>query len=149
MLRGRNDKLRFGSDFEFWLRLSDLGDFQRIPFFLAQWRSHENSTSIKYRGLDMSLERIMIMENYLAASNHKKRIKRMARGNAYYSAAILRYFSKNVPHRKFLIIAFFARRGFPENSKIRELIYLLTTPVSELLWKKMKNNFGGGASNRS
>ena len=137
-LGGRNPKLRFGSDFEFWLRLSDLGNFQRIPMYLAQWRSHENSTSIKSRGLEMSKERIKIIEEYLAKSFHSRRIKRMAMGNAYYSAAILRYFSPDVPHRTYLAKAFWFRKGCPENAKIRELIYLLAIPISEFLWLKIK-----------
>ena len=137
-LGGRNVKLKFGSDFDFWLRLSDLGSFQRIPQFLAQWRSHENSTSIKLRGLEMAEERIAIIENYLLKSEHAEKTSRMARGSAYYSAAILRYFSREVPHRRYLKQAFTSRRGIPENLKAREFIYLLATPVSEFLWMRIK-----------
>ncbi len=143
IIGGRNVNFRYGSDFDFWLRLSVLGIFQRIPFPLAQWRSHQNSTSIKHRGLEMSRERIMIIEDFLATSKLEKGIRRKARGNAFYSAAILRYFSKDVPHRRYLLRAFFARRGFPENAKIHELIYLLSTPVSEFLWGKIRKSFKG------
>lgn len=135
---GRNPKFKFGSDFEFWLRLADLGSFQRIPKPLAQWRSHEQSTSIKNRGLEMSQERIKIIEEYLLNSTHSRRINRMAMGNAFYSAAILRYFASDVPHRKYLVKAFMFRRGWPENAKFRELIYLLTIPLSEFIWLRIK-----------
>jgi len=135
---GRNVKLKFGSDFDFWLRLSGQGSFQRIPHLLAQWRRHENSTSIKLRGPEMAEERITIIENYLMNSEHAEKTSRMAWGSAYYSAAILRYFSKDVPHRRYLLKAVISRRGIPENLKVRELIYLLTTPVSEFLWLRIK-----------
>jgi len=137
-LGGRNPKLKFGSDFEFWLRLAEFGSFERIPMYLAQWRSHEHSTSIKNRGPEMSRERIQIIEEYLANSVHSRRIKRMALGNAFYSAAILRYFSPDIPHRRYLVRAFQSRKGWPENAKFRELIYLLTIPLSEVLWLKIK-----------
>jgi len=138
ILGGRNVKLKFGSDFDFWLRLSDLGSFQRIPHLLAQWRSHENSTSIKLRGPEMAEERIAIIKNYLTNSEHDEKIYRMAWGSAYYSAAVLRYFSREVPHRRYLRQAFVSRKGIPENLKVREFIYLLTTPVSEFLWLRIK-----------
>ena len=144
-LGGRNDRLKFGSDFDFWLRLSDLGSFQRIPHLLAQWRSHQNSTSIKLRGLEMSKERIQIIEEYLACSDHNKKIERMALGNAYYSAAILRYFSQDVPHRRYLLKAVISRKGLPENMRLRELIYLLTIPVSEFVWLKIKRARGAAS----
>jgi glycosyltransferase involved in cell wall biosynthesis len=141
LLGGRNPKYKFGSDFEFWLRLADLGRFQRIPMHIAQWRSHEDSTSIKNRGLEMSKERIQIMEEYLASSVHSDRINRMAMGNAFYSAAILRYFSPDVPHRKYLAKAFQSRKGWPENAKFRELLYLYTLPLSEFVWIRFRSYF--------
>jgi hypothetical protein len=86
----------------------------------------------------MAEERITIIENYLMNSEHAEKTSRMAWGSAYYSAAILRYFSKDVPHRRYLLKAVISRRGIPENLKVRELIYLLTTPVSEFLWLRIK-----------
>lgn len=135
---GRNQGLKFGSDFEFWLRLANMGTLKRIPQYLAQWRSHPNSTSIKNRGSEMSQERIQIMADYLASSQNSRKISRMAMGNAYYSAAILRYFSAEVPHRNYLFKAFQARRGWPENAQLRELVYLLTIPLSEILWFRIR-----------
>ena len=139
LIQGRNCELIFGSDYDFWLRLSKYGNFQRIPRYLAQWRSHENSTSIKSRGPEMAKERIEIMENFVSSTELPNKLKGVALGNAYYSAAILRYFDKNVPYKKYLWQAFRSRRGFIENSKIRELIYLTALPVSELLWKRLRS----------
>lgn len=136
LIQGRSIDLKFGSDYDFWLRLSKFGDFQRIPKYLAQWRSHPNSTSIKSRGSEMAKERIKIIEDFLLNTNFPSDLKRVALGNAYYSAAILRYFDEDVPHRYYLWRAFRIRRGLIENSKTRELIYLLTLPLSEVIWKK-------------
>lgn len=138
LIGGRSKNLKFGSDYEFWLRMSELGTFQRIPKFLAQWRSHENSTSIKSRGEKMALERIQIMENFLAESDLPENIRKIALGNAYYSAAILRYFSKAVPHRKYLAKGFLIRRGIIENVKFSELTYLIFIPFSEFIWQGLK-----------
>ena len=86
----------------------------------------------------MAMERIRIIEDFVSEARLPDDLKRMARGNAYYSAAILRYFNKKVPHRVYLWNAFRIRRGFIENSKIRELIYLTALPLSEILWKKFR-----------
>jgi glycosyltransferase involved in cell wall biosynthesis len=139
LIQGRNCELIFGSDYDFWLRLSNYGNFQRIPSYLAQWRSHGNSTSIKSRGPEMAKERIEIIENFLSSTELSDNLKRVALGNAYYSAAILRYFDKNVPYKMYLWHAFCLRRGCIENSKIRELIYLVTLPISEVLWRKLRS----------
>ncbi|MCB0413403.1 MAG: glycosyltransferase [Bdellovibrionales bacterium] len=41
---GWNADLRFVPDWEYWLRLSKFGNFQRIPLVLAQFRVHDGST---------------------------------------------------------------------------------------------------------
>ena len=87
----------------------------------------------------MAKERIEIMENFVSSTELPNKLKGVALGNAYYSAAILRSFDKNVPYKKYLWQAFRSRRGFIENSKIRELIYLTALPVSELLWKRLRS----------
>ena len=39
-ISGRDGKWKYVSDYDFWLRLCSLGDFQRIPEALAYWRAH-------------------------------------------------------------------------------------------------------------
>lgn len=136
---GRNTKLKYGSDYDFWLRISSLGQFVRLPEVLAQWRKHADSTSIKFRGLEMAKERISLIENILNQDKLPKRLVRQARGNAYYNAAILRYFSKDVPHRKFLLKAFRSRLGWVESAKVHEVVYLLGIPITEYIWLKIKS----------
>jgi glycosyltransferase involved in cell wall biosynthesis len=145
LIGGRNIKLKFGSDYDFWLRLSNLGNFQRIPEFLAQWRGHENSTSVKSRGPEMAAERIRIIEDFVSQARLPDDLKQMALGNAYYSAAILRYFNKKVPHRFYLWHAFRVRRGFIEIANLREIVYLTGLPFTEIVWKRFRGEkFGQG-----
>lgn len=137
-INGRNTSLRFGSDFDFWLRLSALGELHRIPEHLAQWRIHDESTSIKSRGVEMARERVAIIENFLSQRQVSEDLSRKALGNAYYSAAILRYFDRMVPHRKLLYKAFYYRRSWVENARIHEIVYLAFIPISETLWNVVK-----------
>jgi glycosyltransferase involved in cell wall biosynthesis len=141
-IQGRNPRLRFGSDFDFWLRISRHGDFQRIPRNLAQWRLHQGSTSVKERGLDMAKERISLIEEFVLNSEISNALKNKALGNAYYSAAILRYFSKEVPYRRYLSKAFRIRKGWVENARFHEVAYLLFLPTSEYIWHWIKRNIG-------
>jgi glycosyltransferase involved in cell wall biosynthesis len=137
-IQGRNPHLRFGSDFDFWLRISRLGDFQRIPKNLAQWRLHHGSTSVKDRGLEMAHERIAIINEFVLSSEISTALERKALGNAYYSAAILRYFSKNIPYRFYLYKAFRIRRRWVESARFHEVVYLLFLPTSEYIWHLVK-----------
>lgn len=141
-IHGRNSHLRFGSDFDFWLRISRLGDFKRIPRILAQWRLHGESTSIKLRGPEMANERIAIIKDFVWHSDLSDSLRRKALGNAYYSAAILRYFSKEVTYRNFLFNAFRIRRGWVETARFHEVIYLLFLPISEYIWVWIKRRIG-------
>ena len=145
---GRNPDLKYGSDFDFWLRISKFGDFQRIPMTLAQWRMHDNSTSIRLRGPAMARERVSIITDFLQTVSVPRRLHRISMGNAYYSAAVLRYFHPDVPHRQLLLSAFKSRRGWIENARVREVFYLLTLPFSEKLWKVLKRFFGLGDPQR-
>lgn len=139
-IHGRDTTLRYGSDFDFWLRISRLGELCRIPENLAQWRLHENSTSIKSRGPEMALERVKIIESYLSRYAVSPRLGRKAMGNAYYSAAILRYFNKEVPHRRLLWKAFYVRKAWIETARIHEIVYLLFIPFTEILWNFLRRN---------
>ena len=127
---GRNSILKFGSDYDFWLRLSQLGDFQRIPRVLAQWRSHSNSTSIRSKGLEMAKERIFVIENFLSLFPQEESVTKSARAHAYYHAALLSYFSKEVPVAAWMFKAFLIRRRWIEKADLRIVIYCLLLPFS-------------------
>ncbi len=136
---GRNTSLRFLSDYEFWLRMSLLGPFRRIPLVLAQWRQHPASTSTASRGLPMALERIGVLENFVQENDFKGSLRRQTLGHAYYRASVLRYFSHEVPGRRWLIKSLWLRKGWVEELKIREAIYLLGIPLTERLWGLVKS----------
>jgi glycosyltransferase involved in cell wall biosynthesis len=130
---GRNTKLKFGSDYDFWMRLSQLGDFKRIPKVLAQWRNHPDSTSISNKGLEMAKERIFVMDNFLTSFPQSKTITRSARAHSYYHAALLSYFSKDVPGAAWMFKAFLIRRGWIEKADLRIVIYCLLLPYSRFI----------------
>lgn len=135
---GRNILLRFGSDYDFWLRLAMFGDFKRIPKILAQWRFHEESTSIKMRGLEMATERIQIIETFLEANDFPILLKQKARGNVYYRAALLGYFDDKIPYRTLLVKSLIFRRGWVEAAKFYQIMYLLGSPFTKVLWDLAK-----------
>ena len=130
---GRNPDLKFASDYDFWLRLSQFGDFKRIPKVLAQWRNHPDSTSISNKGLEMARERIFVMDNFLTSFPQSKTITRSARAHSYYHAALLSYFSKDVPGAAWMFKAFLIRRGWIEKADLRIVIYCLLLPYSRII----------------
>ena len=127
---GRDVMLKFGSDYDFWMKLSQFGDFKRIPKVLAQWRNHENSTSISNKGLEMAKERIFVIENFLTSFPQSKSTTRSARAHSYYHAALLSYFSKEVPGAFWMFKAFLIRRGWIEKADLRIVLYCLLLPHS-------------------
>jgi len=130
---GRNTAFKFVSDYDFWLRMSQKGTFFHIPNVLAQWREHTHSTSVASRGFEMGLERIKVMKDFLKDSDLDSDLRRKGISHAYYNAALLCYFSKSVPGRKWMLKAFRTRRGWIENSDIRIILFCLFLPVSRTL----------------
>ena len=134
-VNGRDPEFKFVSDYDFWLRLSNLGDFQRIPKELAQWRSHTNSTSLSNRGLLMANERIAVINKFVNAFPLSRKEARISMAHAYYNAAILAYFDRNVPGRKLMIKAIWLNHGWVKPSKFRIVAFLLLLPLSRIMLK--------------
>ena len=136
---GRRSNLKFTSDYEFWLRLSQKGQFIRIPGYLAYWREHELSTSIAQRGVVMANERISVIRDFLSENLHiQKNLKHMAISSAYYQAALLVYFDQNVPAKKFLLRALcsYPKNLFAFDGKV--ILYILLSPYSRFALKILK-----------
>ncbi len=129
-LNGRNPKWTFVGDYDFWLRLSRMGEIRHRPGVLAQWRHHPSSTSVSKRGLKMALERIMVIQEYVQNTPIPKHIRRMALGNAYYTAARLVYFDRQIPAKQYLFNAFRYRSWWVEEAKLYEILYIILLPVS-------------------
>jgi len=131
-INGRNSKWTFVGDYDFWLRLSRLGELRHRPEVLAQWRHHPASTSVSKRGLKMALERIRVVEEFIKDNPIPKQLQKMALGNAYYMAARISYFDKKIPAKKFLFLAFKKRQMWVEEAKLHVILYILFSPISRL-----------------
>ena len=134
-LGGRRKKWTYVGDYDFWLRLSRIGELRHRPEVLAQWRYHPGSTSVNKRGPKMANERIAVVEEFLFEFPVDSRISRMALGSAYFMAARLVFFSKEVPGKRYLINAFRKRRGWVEEARIHIILYILLIPISSRLFK--------------
>ena len=135
---GRNSKWVFVGDYDFWLRLSRCGEIRHRAKVLAQWRHHPESTSVSKRGIQMARERIDVIENFLLFNDVKPELARQALGHAYYTAARLTYFSREVPGKQFLKTAFVKRKGWVEEAEISVILFILLDPFSRLLLKPLK-----------
>lgn len=131
---GRNPIWRFVGDYDFWLRLSRHGRFEKRPGVLAQWRFHSNSTSIANRNTQMASERISVIENFLDDYSISGRLRRKALSHAYYCAARLVFFDPNIAGKQLLLKAFKFRRGFIEGANAIVVIYILTMPISSFIY---------------
>jgi glycosyltransferase involved in cell wall biosynthesis len=132
---GRRKKWTYVGDYDFWLRLSRVGELRHRPEVLAQWRYHPGSTSINKRGPKMAIERIAVVEEFLSEFPVNSKISRMALGNAYFMAARLVFFSKEVPGKEYLIKAFQKRKGWVEEARIHIILYILLTPISSSIYR--------------
>jgi glycosyltransferase involved in cell wall biosynthesis len=88
-IEGRRKKWKFVSDYDFWLRISRIGQLQKRDAILAQWRFHEDSTSVSQRGEEMFNERIAVIEEFVKEFSIPKPLARKARAHAYYFASLL------------------------------------------------------------
>jgi hypothetical protein len=80
----------------------------------------------------MAQERIRIVEDFLASNQVPIYLKHMALGNAYYMAARISYFDKNIPAKKYLFKSFINRKGWVEEARVYEILYILFLPVSRI-----------------
>jgi glycosyltransferase involved in cell wall biosynthesis len=131
---GRKLKWKYVGDYDFWLRLSIYGKFQRIPQFLAQWREHPESTSLKMRGRAMALERIRVIEDYLESNYLDDQKARRSRSTAYYQASLLSYFSKDVPGRKYMFVSLIQSRFQSIKFTFPEILFISGLPLTRFLW---------------
>jgi glycosyltransferase involved in cell wall biosynthesis len=65
-LGGWSASLRQTPDFEFWLRVSRLGPFVRVPALLAEYRVHDGSASFAVTAPERSDEVVRVMKQYWA-----------------------------------------------------------------------------------
>jgi glycosyltransferase involved in cell wall biosynthesis len=135
---GRNSGYKFVSDYDFWLRLSQFGDFKHIPKTLAIWRRHSDSTSIKGRTSEMAFERILVIKEFLQDFPQSSKIERSARANSLYNAALLSCFEDGLPTRKWVLEAIRVQRNLPSEAKFRAIIFLLIFPNSRRIFQLVR-----------
>ena len=130
---GRRSRWVFVGDYDFWLRLSRLGEIRHRAEVLAQWRHHPTSTSVSKRGLKMARERIEVVESFLSENQIDPLLARKSLGHAYYTASRLSFFSKEIPGKKYLFKAFTLRHGWVEGVELRVVMFILLDPLSRWL----------------
>jgi glycosyltransferase involved in cell wall biosynthesis len=122
---GWDSSIRYVPDYKFWLEMSTRGSFQRIPNYLAVWRTHGESLSIEGRSLQMAEERINVIKDFLKRYPQETKLSARALSNAYYRAAILTFFDPKVPGRKYIKESFYLDRQNLLSKNKLVLIYIL------------------------
>lgn len=135
---GRRSIYKFVSDYDFWLRLSTQGNFYHLEGFHAQWRFHEESTSVKSRSLQMANERVSVIANFLAEFPQDKNLARRALSSSYYYAALLAYFDRQVPGRRFMAKALLISPKNIRDFDFRIVLFLLGLPLTRFVMPLIK-----------
>ncbi len=76
-LKGRDDRFKYVSDFDFVLRAGLIGDFARIPKFLTTFRVHSGAATTKSKGFVMAMEHIRLLNKFFCLSNLPSYIKKV------------------------------------------------------------------------
>jgi glycosyltransferase involved in cell wall biosynthesis len=142
---GWSQQYRFVPDFDFWLKFSELGMFHHIPKIQAVWREHSDSISMKHKGLEMSLERIEVIRDYLDRNpNTNSSLKKMAIAHSYLNAAKLSYFDSRIKPKSLLFKGIQEHPRILIEQKTLIVLYVLFHPVSKIILqasKRFKNMF--------
>lgn len=134
---GWSSAYKYVPDYDFWLKLSAFGDFKRISGVHALWREHEESISVKSKGLEMANERIRVISDHIYQRGLDANIEKLALSNAFFHAAILGFFDARVPARTWF---FRAARLSPINiltKKKKTIFYLGLYPFSRFLFSQL------------
>lgn len=135
---GRNENWKFVGDYDFWLRLSRVGQLVKRDQLVAQWRFHNQSTSIAKRGSAMAKERIQVIEKFVGSNNLDPELCRQAIAHAYYYAARLCFFDSKVTGRTYLMKALISNRGKIEEGRLFVYIFILGLPITRTLVAPLK-----------
>ena len=126
---GRREKWRYVSDYDFWLRLSDLGPLKKRNELVGQWRQHEASTTTSQAGLAMFNERINVNKEYLEERSIDGKLNRMSRANSMYFASAIRFHSDAIPSRRTIIKALCIRKKWIEEMTFATAFQLLIVVI--------------------
>ncbi len=81
----RDERFKYVGDYDFILRAGLIGDFIRIPKFLAAFRIHPGAATLKNKGLDMAMGHIRVINKIFASPDLPKGVKGV-RSQAYQKA---------------------------------------------------------------
>lgn len=84
-LKGRDTQFKYVSDYDFWLRAGLIGDFVRVPKFLATSRVHPEQATIADRGFKMAMEHIRVLNKLFSLPGLPENIKK-AKSESYAKA---------------------------------------------------------------
>lgn len=135
---GRRSKWTFVGDYDFWLRLSTVGEIRHRNEVLAQWRMHSSSTSINSRGIRMATERLEVVKEFLKEFEVSPNLQRKALGTSHYMAARLIFFDPKIHGKRILMLGFWKRKGWIKGAKISVILYIILHPLSRWLYNKIK-----------
>jgi glycosyltransferase involved in cell wall biosynthesis len=135
---GRNTKWTFVGDYDFWLRLSQIGIMKKRDQLLAQWRFHDQSTSISRRGSEMATERVSVITEFVEANQLDEKLRAKALAHAYYFAARLSFFDSNIDGKSLLRKAFAANNRKIDDGKVIVYLFIWTLPFSRFTTRLFK-----------
>jgi glycosyltransferase involved in cell wall biosynthesis len=129
----RDTKMKFASDYDFYLRLSRMGRFSKLDLIGGAWREHEGSTSSFILDPRMAYERIDSVTKFCEQNQLSKNLNRQALGNSYYFASAVLARLGHTNSHKFLLRSFILRRGIPENFKVSIFLFLMKSSCISIL----------------
>lgn len=135
MVGGRNPQIKFISDYEFWLRLSTVGSFRRIPKNLAYWRAHGNSTSIRDRSAAMARERVAVMHEFFLNNQDLEISQNRTMANVYFSSAQLSFYAGRIPAKRFLLKSIILYPSGLRERNVVNVVFILLLPFSKLFYQ--------------
>jgi glycosyltransferase involved in cell wall biosynthesis len=111
---GWDPKIIYSADFEFWVRVSSLGKFRRVPEILSHYRWHDGMTGRLSEGIQIALERVGIVDRVYASpdvSEELREVEAEAYRSAYLAGAGL--LGGNAPWERFFLADRLVSRTFP------------------------------------
>ena len=132
---GRNPRYKLVGDFDFWLRISLEGSLARVPKYLATWRNHEESTTLKNLNHKASDEYIELATNIIADYRFPKKIESSLLTQAHFKAALFSRYDSKVQGRHLLFKALKLGKLKIPHAKISQILFLAFFPLSLKAYK--------------
>ena len=135
---GWDTSIKYIPDYDFWLKLSRFGTFEKIPRTLAAWRHHSESISVKSKNFKMANERISVIENFINSYKLDKKMRNSALSYVYYSAAVLSYFDPSINARHLFWKSVRINPKIIFDKKLTSNLYLMAYPYSRKILQFIK-----------